>query len=122
MSRDIEKCLSQLKSFFEKTSQKELDKIYAELKEWNVVDPTCEEVIHLSLKHPYIGKYVRAGGELNGVYGYIVGVEEVFDKDFGCTKMIIHIKDENNGFITKCDKDDVVELMPHVTYIEKELD
>ena len=121
MSRDIEKCLAQLKEFFEKTSQEELDKIYAELEEWNNVGPTCEEFIHASSKHPYIGKYVRAGGELNGVYGYIVDVEEVFDEDFDCTKMVIHIKDENNGTIIKHDKDDVVELIPQVEYIEKGL-
>lgn len=122
MSRDIEKCLAQLKAFFENTSQEELDKIYAELEEWNDVGPTCKEFIQMSSKHPYIGKYVRAGGELNGVYGYIVDVEEVFDEDFDCTKMIIHIKDENDSSIIKYDKDDVVELIPQVEYIEKELD
>lgn len=120
MSRD-EKYLAQLKAFFEKTSQEELDKIYSELEEWNDVGPTCEEFIQESSKHHYIGKYVRAGGELNGVYGYIIGIEEVFDEDFDCTKMIIHIKDENDGHITKHDKDDVVELIPQVEYIEKEL-
>lgn len=121
MSRDIEKCLAQLKAFFENTSQEELDKIYAELEEWNDVGPTCEEFIQVSTKHPYIGLYVRAGGELNGVYGYIVDVEEVFDEDFDRTKMIIHIKDENDGTIIKCNKDDVVELIPQVEYIEKGL-
>ena len=121
MSRDIEKCLAQLKAFFEETSQEELDKIYSELEEWNDVGPTCKEFIQASSKHPYIGLYVRAGGELNGVYGYIVDVEEVFDEDFDCTKMIIHIKDENDGSIIMCDKDDVVELIPQVEYIEKGL-
>ena len=121
MSRD-EKYLAQLKAFFEKASQEELDKIYSELEEWNDVGPICEEFIHMSSKHPYIGKYVRVGGELNGVYGYIVDVEEVFDEDFDYTKMIIHIKDENDGSIVKYDKDDVVELIPQVEYIEKELD
>lgn len=81
-----------------------------------------EEFILASSRHPYIGKYVRVGGELNGVYGYIVDVEEVFDEDFDCTKMIIHIKNENDGFITKHDKDDAVELVPQVEYIEKALD
>lgn len=122
MSRDIEKCLAQLKAFFEETSEEELNKIYAELEECNDVGPTCEEFILASSRHHYIGKYVRVGGELNGVYGYIVDVEEVFDEDFDCTKMIIHIKNENDGFITKHYKDDAVELVPQVEYIEKALD
>ena len=71
----------------------------------------------VSSKHHYIGKYVHAGGELNGIVGHIVDVKYESDDIFG-EELWFYIKDEEDGTIHKYGKEEIQEIVIGITYKE----
>lgn len=78
--------------------------------------PQLEQV---SSKHHYIGKYVHAGGELNGITGHIIDVKRESDNIFG-EELWFYIKDEEDGTIHKYCKEDIQEIVIGITYKDLE--
>ena len=78
--------------------------------------PQIEQV---SSKHHYIGKYVHAGGELNGIVGHIVDVKHESDDIFG-EELWFYIKDEIDGLIHKYGKEEIQEIVIGITYKDLE--
>ena len=60
-------------------------------------------------KSKYIGKHVIAGGEINGIRGYIVDVTEEYDDIFG-NETWFHIKDEYSGIVERYDVLEIQEI------------
>lgn len=101
---------NEIKDFFEKN----IDKfIQEEIKEDK---PQIERV---SSKHHYIGKYVHAGGELNGITGHIIDVKHEYDDIFG-EELWFYIKDEEDGTIHRYGKEDIQEIVIGITYKDLE--
>ena len=98
---DKEEKYNKLKEFFEAHIE---DFIQNEIKEDK---PQIEQV---SSKHHYIGKYVHAGGELNGITGHIIDVKHESDDVFG-EELWFYIKDEEDGTIHKYGKEDIQEIL-----------
>ena len=73
----------------------------------------------VSSKHRYIGKYVHAGGELNGITGHIIDVKYESDDIFG-EELWFYIKDEEDGTIHKYGKEDIQEIVISFTYKDLE--
>ena len=73
----------------------------------------------VSSKHRYIGKYVHAGGELNGITGHIIDVKYESDDIFG-EELWFYIKDEEDGTIHRYGKEDIQEIVISFTYIDLE--
>ena len=73
----------------------------------------------VSSKHRYIGKYVHAGGELNGIVGHIVDVKHESDDIFG-EELWFYIKDEEDGTIHRYGKEEIQEIVISFTYIDLE--
>ena len=73
----------------------------------------------VSSKHRYIGKYVHAGGELNGIVGHIVDVKHESDDIFG-EELWFYIKDEEDGTIHRYGKEDIQEIVISFTYKDLE--
>ena len=67
----------------------------------------------------YIGKYVHAGGELNGIIGHIVDVKDEYDEIFG-HETWFYVKNEQNGIISKYGKEELQELTIGVVYKDLE--
>ena len=67
----------------------------------------------------YIGKYVHAGGELNGIVGHIVDVKHESDDIFG-EELWFYIKDEEDGTIHRYGKEDIQEIVISFTYKDLE--
>lgn len=84
----------------------------------DVVD-TKPQVEQVSSKHHYIGKYVHAGGELNGIVGYIVDVKHESDDIFG-EELWFYIKDEEDGTIHRYCKEEIQEIVIGITYKDLE--
>lgn len=78
--------------------------------------PQIEQV---SSKHHYIGKYVHAGGELNGITGHIIDVKRESDNIFG-EELWFYVKDEEDGTIHKYGKEDIQEIVIGITYKDLE--
>ena len=107
---DKERKYNEIKDFFEKN----IDKfIQEEIKEDK---PQVEQV---SSKHHYIGKYVHAGGELNGIVGHIVDVKHESDDIFG-EELWFYIKDEEDGTIHRYCKEEIQEIVIGITYKDLE--
>ena len=72
-------------------------------------------------KSDYINKHVIAGGELNGIRGYIVDVTTEYDEIFGWETWF-YIKDEYSGIVERYAKEEIHEIVPQIqeTYIELE--
>ena len=70
-------------------------------------------------KEKYIGKYVHAGGELNGIVGHIVDVKTEHDDLFGEEEWF-YVKDEEDGIIHKYAKEELQEITIGIFY--KDLD
>lgn len=77
------------------------------------------QVEQVSSKHHYIGKYVHAGGELNGIVGYIVDVKHESDDIFG-EELWFYIKDEEDGIIHRYCKEEIQEIVIGITYKDLE--
>ena len=73
----------------------------------------------VSSKHRYIGKYVHAGGELNGITGHIIDVKYESDDIFG-EELWFYIKDEEDGTIHRYGKEDIQEIVISFTYKDLE--
>jgi hypothetical protein len=73
----------------------------------------------VSSKHHYIGKYVHAGGELNGITGHIIDVKHESDDIFG-EELWFYIKDEEDGTIHKYGKEEIQEIVIGITYKDLE--
>ena len=73
----------------------------------------------VSSKHRYIGKYVHAGGELNGITGHIIDVKYESDDIFG-EELWFYIKDEEDGTIHRYGKEDIQEIIIGITYKDLE--
>ena len=73
----------------------------------------------VSSKHRYIGKYVHAGGELNGITGHIIDVKYESDDIFG-EELWFYIKDEEDGTIHRYGKEEIQEIVISFTYIDLE--
>ena len=67
----------------------------------------------------YIGKYVHAGGELNGIVGVIVDVKEETDEIWD-TETWFYVKDKDDGTIHKFSKDDLQEIRLGFVYEDLE--
>ena len=67
----------------------------------------------------YIGKYVHAGGELNGIVGVIVDVKEETDEIWG-SETRFYVKDKDDGAIHKFSKDDLQEIRLGFVYEDLE--
>lgn len=77
------------------------------------------QVEQVSSKHHYIGKYVHAGGELNGIVGHIVDVKHESDDIFG-EELWFYIKDEEDGTIHRYCKEEIQEIVIGITYKDLE--
>lgn len=66
----------------------------------------------------YIGKYVHAGGNLNGIIGHIVDVKVEVD-DWG-EDVWFYVKDEQNGTIHKYVKEELQEITIGIVYKDLE--
>lgn len=77
------------------------------------------QIEQVSSKHHYIGKYVHAGGELNGITGHIIDVKHESDDIFG-KELWFYIKDEEDGTIHKYGKEDIQEIVIGITYKDLE--
>ena len=77
------------------------------------------QVEQVSSKHHYIGKYVHAGGELNGIIGHIIDVKLESDDIFG-EELWFYIKDEEDGTIHKYAKEEIQEIVLDFTYKDLE--
>lgn len=64
----------------------------------------------------YIGKYVHAGGNLNGIIGHIVDVKVEVD-DWG-EDVWFYVKDEQDGTIHKYAKEELQEITIGIVYKE----
>ena len=107
---DKEDYYNKLKAFLDANIE---DFIQTEAKENN---PQAEQV---NSKHHYIGKYVHAGGELNGITGHIIDVKYESDDIFG-EELWFYIKDEEDGTIHRYGNDDIQEMVISFTYIDLE--
>ena len=107
---DKEDYYNKLKDFLDANIE---DFIQTEAKENK---PQAEQV---SSKHHYIGKYVHAGGELNGIVGHIVDVKHESDDIFG-EELWFYIKDEEDGTIHRYGKEEIQEIVISFTYIDLE--
>ena len=77
------------------------------------------QVRQVSSRHHYIGKYVHAGGELNGIVGHIVDVKDEFDEFFGWNTWF-YVKDEQDGIISRYGKEDLQEITMGIVYKDLE--
>ena len=77
------------------------------------------QVEQVSSKHHYIGKYVHAGGELNGIIGHIVDVKDEFDEIFG-NETWFYVKDEEDGIISRYGKEELQEITIGIVYKDLE--
>ena len=77
------------------------------------------QVEQVSSKHHYIGKYVHAGGKLNGIIGHIVDVKDEYDEMFGWDTWF-YVKDEQDGIISKYGKEDLQEITTGIVYKDLE--
>lgn len=68
----------------------------------------------------HIGKYVFAGGNLNGIYGHIVGAKSEYDDVFDMETTWYYVKNEENGVITKWDISELKHVTIGVIYNELE--
>ena len=68
----------------------------------------------------YIGMHVHAGGELNGIAGHIVNVEDEYDDVFEEWFTWFYVKDQDTGHITKYGKEDLQEITIGIVYIPLE--
>jgi hypothetical protein len=71
------------------------------------------------MNNKYIGKYVHAGGELNGIIGHIVDVKDEFDELFG-NETWFYVKDEQDGIISKYAKEELQEITIGIVYKDLE--
>lgn len=85
----------------------------------NEVKENKPQIEQVSSKHHYIGKYVHAGGELNGITGHIIDVKHEYDDIFG-EELWFYIKDEEDGTIHKYGKEDIQEIVIGITYKDLE--
>lgn len=67
----------------------------------------------------YIGKYVHAGGELNGICGYVIDVQTENDDIFG-EEDIFYVMEEDTGTVHRYSKEELQEITIGIVY--KELD
>lgn len=65
----------------------------------------------------YIGKYVHAGGEINGILGHIVDVKDEYDEVLGWDTWF-YIKDEQDGNVSKYDKCELQEVTIGIVYVD----
>ena len=72
----------------------------------------------MTAKEKYIGKYVHAGGELNGAKGVVVDVKENDDEIFGHEVWLVI--DSGDGMKYQYEKCEVKEILPG--FILKDLD
>lgn len=107
---DKEDYYNKLKAFLDANIE---DFIQTEAKENK---PQAEQV---NSKHRYIGKYVHAGGELNGITGHIIDVKYESDDIFG-EELWFYIKDEEDGTIHRYGKEDIQEIVISFTYKDLE--
>ena len=77
------------------------------------------QIERVSSKHHYIGKYVHAGGELNGITGHIIDVKHEYDDIFG-KELWFYVKDEEDGTIHRYGKEDIQEIVIGITYKDLE--
>ena len=115
---DKEDYCNKLKEFFEANIE---DFIQNEVKE-NKLQAEQQEQIDSFTNNDnkkYIGKYVHAGGELNGIVGHIIDVKRESDNIFG-EELWFYIKDEEDGTIHKYGKEDIQEIVIGITYKDLE--
>lgn len=67
----------------------------------------------------HIGKFVHAGGELNGICGYIINVQIENDDIFG-EEEVFYVMDKDTGAVHTYSKDDIQEITIGIVY--KDLD
>ena len=78
------------------------------------------QVRQASSRHHYIGKYVHAGGELNGIVGHIVDVKEEYSEFFEEWFTWFYVKDEQDGIISRYGKEDLQEITTGIIYKDLE--
>lgn len=115
---DKEEKYNKLKEFFEANIE---DFIQEEIKEDKPQAKQQEQIESFTNNDnkKYIGKYVHAGGELNGIVGHIVDVKHESDDIFG-EELWFYIKDEEDGTIHRYGKEDIQEIVIGITYKDLE--